>query len=260
MHLNGVDFFFWAASFLGHLVLAVVLWTRHRVKEFPFFTALIANNIVRTVVLYLVFRYGTQASYFYTYWSLALLDVAVQLCIIYEIAGAVFRPVGVWARDVRSSVVWLVGGSIALAAGVTSLASPPTRMWLQTVMIKGNFFSAALISELFVCMVALSVTVGLPWKTHVAAVAQGLGVYSVIDILVETAHSYLGVARDTQTYVALSHVRIAVYLVCLTYWIVMLWRDAPQALRIPEEMRTQLFALQGKMECGLRSLRSGRKW
>jgi hypothetical protein len=98
---------------------------------------------------------------------------------------------------------------------------------VQAVIIRGNLFSAALMSELFAGMVALSVTVGLPWKTHVANIAQGFGIYSIIDVLVEAAHSYFGLGRDTRAYDDLSHARIAVYLACTLYWIIMLWREAP---------------------------------
>ena len=259
MHLSGLDFLFWAASFLGHLVLLFVLWARHRAKTFPFFTTLISANIVKTIALYLVFHHGTKASYFYTYWCLAVVDVVLQLCVIYEMSSRVFRPLGLWARDLRYGFVWVVGGSIAVAAGLTSLASPPARFGMQTVIIKGNFFSSALISELFVGMIVLSATGGLPWRAHVVAISQGLGVYSMVDILIAAGHSYFGVARGTRGYAELSHVRIAVYLGCLVYWIITLWRQTPAPRKLPEQMRAQLFALQGKMEYGLQSLRARKK-
>lgn len=259
MHLGTLDRLFWAASFLAHLVLLFVLCMRRRVRSFPCFTTFIAANIARTVVLYVVFNYGTKASYFYTYWSLAILDVLLQLCVVYEISGIIFRPLGVWAKDVRSGIAWLVGGSIAAAAGLTSLAIPPTRLWMQAAMIKGNFFSAALISELFVGMIVLSVTAGLPWRTHAAAISQGLGVYSVLDILVETGHSYFGLARGSGTYVELSHVRIVVYLMCVIYWIAMLWRDPPPPRELPEQVRKQVFALRTKLEDSLQSFRTGKR-
>jgi hypothetical protein len=44
------------------------------------------------IVLYIVVRYGTQDDYFYAYWSLAVLDTILQLCIAYEMATHVFRP------------------------------------------------------------------------------------------------------------------------------------------------------------------------
>jgi hypothetical protein len=72
MHFTGLDLSFWAATFLGHLVLLFVLWKRHRVKQFPFFTTLISTKILRTIALYMVMHLGTRDNYFYTYWSLAV--------------------------------------------------------------------------------------------------------------------------------------------------------------------------------------------
>jgi hypothetical protein len=259
MHLTGLDLFFWAASFLGHLVLLFVLWKRHRAKLFPFFTILIATNILRTIALYMVLHYGTKDSYFYTYWSLAVLDTVLQLCIAYEMASHVFRPMGVWTLDVRKSFSWLLGLSIVLACGLSWLASPATRTLVQALVIKTNLFVAAWMSELFVCMMALSRRVKRPWKTHVAAISKGFGVYSMVCVVIETGHTYLGVGQSTQAYTALSHFRIAVYLGCVVYWILALWRDAPPSQALTEKMRAQLFTLQRKVEYDLQSLRSRRE-
>jgi hypothetical protein len=259
VHLTGIDLLFWAGSFLGHILLLSVLFIRRRAKEFPFFTTLISANIVRTIVLFLIQQYGTKADYFYTYWSLAVLDVILQLGVVYEMTSRIFRPLGEWASDIKLSLVVWIAGSIALAAGLTWLASPPTRLWIQTAMIRGNFFSASLLSELFVGMIVLSVTAGLPWKTHVARISQGLGIYSVCTVLIEAARIYFGLKRGTYTYDELSHTRIAVYLVCIVYWIIMLWREAPQPREMTEQMRRQPLELQRDVRHQLQSLRSRRE-
>lgn len=259
MHLTGLDLLFWAASFIGHVTLLLVLWIRRRVWTFPLFTTFISANILRTITLYLIAHFGTKATYFYTYWYFAILDVGLQLCVVYELASGIFRPLGVWAKDVRRSFIWLSSLSVAVAAALAWLASPPTRLWMQSIMIRGNLFSAVLMSELFVSMIALSVTVGLPWRTHITRIAQGLGIYSIIDVLVEAAHSYFGLGRDSRAYNDLSHMRIAVYLACTMYWTIMLWREAPQSRELSEQMRRDLLALQGRSEYRLQGLRSRRK-
>jgi hypothetical protein len=259
MHLTGVDLFFWAVSFLGHLTLLFVLWTRHRAKLFPFFTTLILTNVLRTITLYVVVRHGTKDDYFYTYWSLAVLDTILQLCIAYEMASHVFRPLGVWTSDARKSFSWLLILSIILACGLSWLASPPTRSVTQALVIKSNFFAAAWMSELFVGMVALSVRLKRPWNTHVAAISKGFGIYSMVDVVVETGHTYFGVRQSIQSYTTLSHIRIAVYLGCVLYWIVSLWRDTPPSQPLTESMRAQLFSLQRRAEYDLQSLRSRRE-
>jgi len=260
MHLTGLDLLLWAAGFLESLALLFILWYRRRAKSFPFFTALITLNVIRTIVLYFVLDYGTKQDYFYTYWSLGILDVTLQLCIVYEVASRVFRPLGVWAHEVRNSFVSLVSLSVTVALGLTWLASPPARTWMQVVVTEGSLFSAALMSELFVAMMALSVSARLPWKTHVAKIAQGLGAYSLISVLIETGHSYFGVGRDVPAYVVLSQFRIAAYLGCAAYWIIMLWRDEPPSREMTEEMRVRLFSLQRRVAYDLQGLRSRKKW
>jgi hypothetical protein len=210
------------------------------------------------MALYLTFRLGTRHAYFVTYWSLAILDVALQLAVVYEMASHVFRPLGRWARDVHRGFLWLLGGSIAVASLLTWMAAPAAHSWQEVVVIRGSFFSAALMSELFVGMVAFSVIAGLPWKTHVARISQGLGAYSIVCILIEAGHSYSIITPGTPTYVMLSHIRMAVYLVCITYWIVMLWRNAPRPKDLPDKMNRQLSLLQSRVAYDLYRIRSWR--
>ena len=258
MHLTGIDFFFWAVSFSENVVLLFVLWYRRLAKSFPFFTALAVLSVIRTIVLYCVLSHGSRNSYFYTYWSLAMFDTMLQLGIVYEIASRVFRPVGVWAPDVRGSFTWMLGLSVTVALGLSWLASPPARTWRQSFVTKGNLFAAALISELFILMMALSITARLPWRTHAAKIAQGLGAYSLVIMLAETGHSYFGVG-EVRNFRFLSHIRIAAYLGCVAYWAVMLSRAEQPSREMTEEMRERLFTLQRRVTYDLQELRSRKK-
>jgi hypothetical protein len=259
MHLTGLDLLFWAAGLAAHLILLSVLLIRRRFRVFPIFTAFIVSNIGRTAALFFVQLYDTKTGYFYTYWSLTVLDVVLQLSVVYEMYSLTFRPLGAWARDLRGAFVWLVAVSIALAAGLTWLATPHVHRWMQVVVIKGSFFSAVCMSELFVGMLVLAVRSGLPWKTHVARISQGLGVYSIVDVLIEAGHSYFGVGRTTQAYTMLSHLRMSIYLVCAGYWIVMLWRREPRQKKLPENLRGQLIRLQNIVDPEVEKIRARRR-
>jgi hypothetical protein len=259
MHLTGIDFFFWAVGLFENLGLLFVLCYRRLAKSFPFFTALALLSVIRTIVLYFVLNYGTTESYFYFYWSLAIFDTVLQLGIVYEIASRVFRPVGVWAPDVRGSFIWMVGLSVIVALGLSWLASPPARTWARSFVTKGNLFAAAWMSELFVLMMALSINARLPWRTHVAKIAQGLGAYSLVSMLIETGHSYFGVGGEVRTFIFLSRIRIAAYLTCVAYWAVMLWRQEQASREMTQEMRQRLFTLQRRVEYDLQDLRSRKK-
>jgi hypothetical protein len=259
MQLGGLDLFFWAAGLAGNIALLFVLLYRQLARRFPFFTSLIALNVFRTLALYCVFHLGTAKAYFASYWSLTLLDTALQLCIVYEIAVTVFRPAGTWAPDVRQRFLWLLFPSVAIALGLSWLATPPARLWQQAAVARGNLCAESLMSELFALMMALSVSSGLPWRTHVARIAQGLGTYSLFSLMIQTGQSYFGVDRGAPMFLVLSHIRMASYLVCVTYWIVALWAEEQQPIPMPEELRRSLFALQNKVAYDLQILRSRKK-
>lgn len=255
MQLNGIDYFLWAASFLAEVALLVVLFVRHRARSFPFFTTYAAELVATTIILFLTYRYGSTHAYLVAYLSTGCVDLALQLCVLYELASHVFRPVGKWASDVRRSFIGIVCISVVIAVGLTWLTHPPARTWVRTLLIRGNFSSSILMSELFVGMVVLSATVKLPWKTHVARISQGLGVYSVVGIVTEAGHSLFGQDRAVLFSAVLSYLRISSFILCTGYWVVMLWRDAPASRPLPEEMQTQLLSLQRRVGWDVRRIR-----
>lgn len=260
MHLSGLDLLLWATGLLAHVTLLSVLVVRQRLKAFPFFTTLIVTNIGRTVALALVEVLGSRTEYFYSYWSLGVLDTIRQLSVVYEMYSCTFRPLGIWAPDVRDAFTGLLLVTTGVATILTCLAAPHVRLWVQIAIIKSNFFSSVCLSELFVGMLALSVKTGLPWKTHVARISQGLGVYSAFDVLIETSHNYFGVGRNTQTYTSLSHFRMYAYLFCVVYWIFTLWRNAPSSKMLSKDLREQLIRLQNIVDGNAETIRVRRKW
>jgi hypothetical protein len=257
MHLTGIDLLFWVAGFVAHVVLLLILWIRHRAATFPFFTILIASYVMRTVVLYFTALAGGKHAYLVAYLSLGSVDLTLQLCVVYEMASHVFRPLGNWAPDARIRLAWIVLASIAIAASLTWLSAiPPAHTLLRTILIRGNFFSAVLMTELFAGMIALSVTIRLPWKTHAARIAQGLGFYSFVCILIEAGHSYFGIDHGMRIAADLTYFRMLSYMICAGYWIVMLWLDAPVPKTLPNKMKAQLLTLQSLVEADLQRIRT----
>jgi hypothetical protein len=199
----------------------------------------------------------SQRVYFYAYWYLGFIDEALQLLVFYELAVHVFCPTGTWALDVRRTFFGLVGASILLAFLLSWLAHPVARLPIQTFLLRSNFFSATLLGELFVGSMVLSITVGLPWKTHVARIAQGLGVFSLICAATDIASNYNGIDRDTPTFTELGRIQVLAYLACEVYWIVTLWQEAPAPRELPDAVRMKLYTLQRQVEDDLNRIR---KW
>jgi hypothetical protein len=255
MNLSELDLLFWAMSFIGNVALLLVLLLRDRFRNLPIFTALVALNVTRTVVLFLIRWHNAKSAYFYTFWSLAVVDVGLQFGIVYELSSAVFRPVGEWAPDIRKRFPIWVSGGIIFTSLLTSIPKPSSRFWLQELILKASFFSAALMSELFVGMVIVSAIAGLSWSSHVAKVAKGFALYSIATLVLETANTYFGLGGTGHLYDDLSRIRIAIYLCCVTYWIIGLWRDAPPARMMPDHIRQQASAINQMVKIRVEALR-----
>lgn len=256
MSLSGFDRFVWAATFCGHILLLVVLFARRRAGMFPAFTAFVAENICTTVILYFALHYLSLVAYRRSYFSLGVADEILQIFVFWELAVHVFCPTGVWARDVRRTFLGLVCASTLVSLSLTWLARPTARLPIQTFILRSNFFSAALLSELFVGMMVLSVTAGLPWKTHVARIAQGLGAYSLACVATDIVVDSIALSQHTRLYSELSHSLMLTYLACEAYWIVMLWQEAPAPRELPEAMRIKIYTLQRQVEHDLIKIRT----
>jgi hypothetical protein len=107
--------------------------------------------------------------------------------------------------------------------------------------------------------VVLSGSVGLPWKTHVARIAQGFGVYSLVSVALDIVSNFVGLRQQTHTFTLLSRIGNSAWVVCEAYWCVMLWINAPASKELPEAMRIQIYTLQRQVENDLIRLRAWRK-
>lgn len=245
----------WAASFLGHLTLLAVILVRKRQSEFPVFTSLVVFNIVRSCTLFVILL-RFPAVYFYWYWSLAAVDALLSFAILYECASSVFRPTGSWANDTKVTLWVVLGLSLAVGLLVTAVAAPATPFWVQVPILKGKFLAALLLTELSIGMMSLSSHAGLAWRTHVARICQGLGIYSGFCVIADAIVTLDGSSRESGLYGVFSHLRILVYLACLGYWTVAFWSEAPEGREMPEAVHHQLDVLQRRLNADLERLRA----
>jgi hypothetical protein len=262
MKLSGVEQFLWAGGFVLECLLLAVLFLRRRAASFPAFTFLIVFYVARDIFLFsLAYRFGIKSwPYFLSYWPLAFVDELIQLVVAYELAVQVFCPTGKWARDIRQAFLWLIVASCVLALALSMVVSPVTVRHYQTFLYRSNLFTSALMSELFVGMMVLSATAGLPWKTHVARIAQGFGAFSILSFALDAVQSYLGRSHGLRPYVVTSDVVKFAYLGCASYWIITLWQEAPAPRELPDAMLMQIYTLQRRVENDLLHIRNWRRW
>jgi hypothetical protein len=248
MNLTGLDNILWAAGFLGHAALLGVLLVRGRWRSFPVFTCLIAYQILVTITLFLVSRYGSRHNYAVAYWITAAGDFSFQLALILEIARVVLRPTGTWVRDARASFILAGGGGAIIAAVLCLPVKPMMPSALSIWEIRGNLFTALLACELFLAMLYASNRLGLEWRNHVMGLAQGLTAWAFGAVISDLAHMILGWSRE---FVVLDHLLSGLYLAVILYWTLTFWRTEPRRAELSAEMVDYIVALHKRVQYDL---------
>lgn len=245
MNFSKIAELIWAGSFIGHAVLLAVLLIRRRWREFPVFTGFVAFHALESPVLYLMYAHSSTLWYARVYWAGALIDFAFQLGIVFEVARVVMKPTGTWMRDARKQFLLGSAGGLLLAAGLTWWLVPPGAHGLERLEMKGNLFAAFLICELFFIISSTARKLGLGWRNHVMAIAQGFAAWIVVSLLTEALHSYFGRWRYFSVF---DYAHQFVYIAALLYWIVQMWRPEPERRPISDELREYIIALHNRVE------------
>jgi hypothetical protein len=256
MDISLLDRALWIAGFFGHAILLLVLIVRGRWRMFPVFTALIGFSVFRTVSLYAIYLYGRAELYQTVFWGAAIIDLALQVALVFEIAQIVLKPTGTWVRDAR--FVFLIVGTAGglLAIGLVFAVNPGLPDSLSAWIEKANLLAIMLICELFVSMMLASTRLGLAWKDHVMGLSRGLTGWAIVALLVEAAHSYLGPNWHAA---ALDHARMMSYLGANAYWLAIFWQSEPESRTLSDEMQRYLFELHQQVNFGLDSVSSTKR-
>jgi hypothetical protein len=253
MDLSSLDQALWAASFVAHAVLLLVLIVKARWKTFPVFSSLISFNILRDILLFEIYRNGSSTLYAYVYWGAAVLDLALQVMLVFEMARIVLKPTGTWVRDAwRSFLLFGTIGAV-VAAALAFAVNPAAPNSFDTWMTKGQLFATLLTCELFASMMFASSKLGLVWRNHVMGLGQGLTAWAVPILIEDTAHSYFGPNWYAET---LDHIRIVTYLLATIYWTITFWLSEPESRTLSHEMQAYLSNLQKQASFGLRGVSS----
>jgi hypothetical protein len=244
-----------ADPIFGTLIFLILLM-RRRAASFPIFTTYVAIDTVILAVLAYP-SYHSSHIYWKIYWPLNFIDQTIQLLVAYEISKHVFRPTGAWAPDVRKSLIATVSGSITIAFLFALLMHPQIRPF-SALMWRINLFYTILICELFVGMLVLSSTAGLPWNTHAARIAQAFSAGTFFSLLIQIVISSVDMDHLRHIYSPLMLSQMTFAVVCQMYLVMMMWRDAPIPQKLPEHRRDQIYTLQQQAENDLTKIRSWR--
>jgi hypothetical protein len=255
MNLSGLDWVLWVSGFIGHMALFSTLIYRRRWREFPVFTTRVGYRATISVALFSIYMWGSPGWYSRIYYSNELLDFALRLGVIWEVARIVMRPTGSWVRDAKKQFILGGAAGILLAAALSWMLSPPASTLLDSLEARSNLFTDLVVCELFVVMLLTAKRLGLGFRNHVFSLVVGWSGWVMVAMAVDLLQGYYGTRYNFD---ALDNVRKFAYLAALIYWIVQFWLEEPARQEISPELRDYILALHNQVKNDLDRVREQR--
>ena len=221
----------WLTGFALNLGLLCVLLHKRRFQKFPWFTLLIAQDAVQTIVLFGVHKY--PALNFYTYWGFEALDALLHLLVLYEVGRLLLAQCGMSiagvARRYWSVVVVLVGALVAFTWFTPSSPYLPIKVALRIGQM-----SSICVGGVTSLLILATFFFGLRFRIHAQAVLYGLALYMFGKLWVHTLLLLMG---NLQQWSALEVSLKPVYHMTLLIWIACLWFEEPEVKPAPDMQR-----------------------
>jgi hypothetical protein len=228
MSMGAGDYLLWLTGFALNLGLLCVLLHKRRFQKFPWFTLLIAQDAVQTIVLFCVHPY--PAINFYTYWTFEALDALLHLLVLYEVARLLLAQCGMnlagVARRYWSFIAVLMGALVAF-----TWFTPSSPYLTIKIALRVGQMSSICVGGVTSLLILATFFFGLRFRIHAQAVLYGLALYMFGKLWVHTLLLLLG---DLQQWSALEVSLKPVYHLTLLIWIACLWFEEPEVKATPE--------------------------
>ena len=203
----------WGAGVLGHLLLLAVLLMRRRMGAFPWFTILILFDLMRSVGLAAVLHFSGHPAPVIVSRVVDVTDILLEFAVLVELTTMALRPLGAGRRLLLSLLL------LASACVMGFRLAPAGRIHLGLVLILGHFLLSVMFVEWAIVLAFLLKPLQLSWRSYVAVITFGFGVYSAALL---AGGGYFTTGREMRDYVFFSFFRVTVYLLVLAWWTVRL--------------------------------------
>ncbi len=231
------------------VLLCVSMFVKGRWRDYPALLLLTSFDLLSAVALYLTDPTGYSRSYAHLYLAFDVASFLLQAWLLYEIAGNVLRPAGIWSRAAMKPLL-LAGGSGAVLALIASMYLRPSGLHgPQALQLQAEVFTGLITCELVIAMMLSAKEVGLAWRSHIMAIGQGLMLYQLVTVSVQGFAAYLG--PHDPYYQSLYFLRGITYLITVGYWTVSLWREEPARKPISPAFRKYIVALHDRVQYDL---------
>lgn len=208
----------WAAGILGHLLLLAILFVRRRATRFPWFTLLIIFYLVRSVGLVSALHFFGHPAHLFATTILDFMDILLQCAVLAELMWTALRPLG-GIRRLTLPLLLVISGIL-----IVLRLTPHRHASLRVDLILIHFLVSVIMVEWAIVLAFLLRPLRFSWRSHVAAISFGFGVYSAALL---AGGGYFITGREMRDYILFSFARVSIYLLILIFWSMSLWFAEP---------------------------------
>jgi hypothetical protein len=237
----------WLAGPVLQVTLLFFMLQRKLNAVYPRFFSYIAFQIVKSAILFLVYRHSPE-NYFDAYWAGNAISVLLGIVVIDEILHHLLKQFGGIHKMASVIFRWACGLLIVLSI-VNAFSTQQTSVD-RVVSAVLAFDRSERVMQCGLCLLLMVLCRYLKncWREHVFGIALGLGIFACIEMVLVSVVMYFGDSRAA----TVSLVKSFAYIGVTVLWISYLRRQRESALEFEgaHELRALNVALVGSTEVG----------
>lgn len=214
MRLHTIDYVLWFATPALMTVLAAAMYRRHLHKDYPYFFNYVIFQVLSFLIEFPLRNW--ENGYFYVYWTMRALSIAVSFAVLLEIFKDAFRPYEA-LRDLSVILFRWCALVVLLVAGMWAITS-----WRgnQIDNVTNAIFVVDRSVRMMQCglvlfMLLFSEYLGISRRNVLFGIAVGFGFFAAVNMLVMTALTHQGVISKTN----LSRINGLAYIMSTLMWL-----------------------------------------
>jgi len=173
----------WIAHPVLELVLAGIMFWRRLHRTFPIFFAYIVFQVLNFLVLFPIYRSGSNTAYFYAYWICAAISLAIGFKVIHEIFLDVVRPYPN-LKDLGNLLFkWAAVVMFLVAMVVTAASQPGSHALITQAVIIVQRCVRFMQCGLILFLLCFSVHLGVSRRQHSFGIALGFGAFASVELV-----------------------------------------------------------------------------
>lgn len=230
MNLTHLDLILWISGYAGYICLLAVLFLKRRYLLYPWFAALVAEEMLTDGLLALICRYGTHRQYFVAYWTCDIVDSLLTVAVVYEVARHLVRLIHIKNVIDPRELRWLSIAMLMLSGFLCWRFAPHLAKPLANVALRIDVFSSVLLLGLTGVICLAVYFYGVRFSVHASVIAYGLALYALGRV---PRFASVLTTGNEDLWATLDACAIATYVVVLFTWAIVLWREEPQRKLTP---------------------------